>query len=99
MSTPHLVVHSLRRSDGGAGRYGLVVSKRVGNAVTRNRARRQARAAVAQAGGIPDGVDAVIALKPQAGELQVRALADEIWKIMDEYGGRGFSRTGSADGR
>lgn len=84
VSTRHLVVHTARRADGGAGRYGLVVSKKVGNAVARNRARRQTREAVRAAGGIPAGVDAVIAVRPD-GELRVERLAWEIWKIMEVY--------------
>lgn len=42
---PGLVLQALRRSDGdGAARVGLTASRRVGNAVRRNRARRRLRA-------------------------------------------------------
>jgi ribonuclease P protein component len=82
VNTPHLVIHTAKRSDNGAGRYGLVVSKKVGGAVVRNRARRQARAAIREAGGIPPGVDSVIVVKPGA-ILSVRELSGQVWKIME----------------
>jgi len=85
VSTPHLVIHTAKRADNGSGRYGLVVAKKFGNAVTRNRARRRLRAAVAMAGGIPRGLDSVIVAKPGA-QLQVTALAQEIWQIMEGQG-------------
>ena len=97
VSTPHLVIHTAKRADTGSGRYGLVVSKKFGNAVVRNRARRQLRAAVAMAGGIPPGVDSVIVAKPGA-QLRVAALAQEIWQIMDEHGADKWPG-GSNDGR
>ncbi len=85
MSTPHLVVHTAKRADDGAGRYGLVVSRKVGGAVVRNRARRQAREAVALAGGIRPGLDAVIVVKPGA-TLKVDEITRELWQIMEGQG-------------
>lgn len=88
MSTPHLVVHTAKRADGGAGRYGLVVSRKVGGAVVRNRARRQARAAVELAGGVRPGLDAVIVVKPGA-RLKVDEITQELWQIMEGSGSVG----------
>ena len=85
MSTPHLVVHTAKRADSGAGRYGLVVSKKVGGAVVRNRARRQTRAAIELAGGIRPGIDSVIVVKPGS-VLNVQELSGQIWKIMESVG-------------
>lgn len=46
---PGLILQVLDRGeDGGPVRYGLTVSRKVGNAVTRNRARRRLRAAAEQ---------------------------------------------------
>lgn len=84
MSTPDVVIHTATRPGGGPGRYGLVVSRKVGGAVVRNRLRRQARAAVALAGGIRAGIDAVIVVKPGA-SLKVTELARSIWQIMEEW--------------
>jgi ribonuclease P protein component len=96
VSTPHLVVHTTRRADNGAGRYGLVVSKKVGGAVVRNRARRQTRAAIELAGGIPPGVDSVIVVKPGS-TLKVQELSRQIWKIMEGMGA-GSAPKGASDG-
>lgn len=84
MSTPHLVIHTANRADDGAGRYGLVVSRKVGGAVARNRARRQTRAAIAVAGGIRRGVDAVFVVRPGA-RLRVDEISRQIWQIMEGY--------------
>jgi len=83
VSTAHLVVHTAKRADNGAGRYGLVVSRKVGGAVVRNRARRQTRAAIEMAGGIKPGMDAVFVVRPGT-MLRVRDLADQICKMMEE---------------
>ncbi len=81
MSTPHLVIHTAKRADGGPGRYGLIVSRKVGGAVVRNRARRQMRAAIEMAGGVKAGMDAVFVVRPGA-VLRVSELSDHIWQIM-----------------
>lgn len=96
MSTPQLVVHTAKRADNGAGRYGLVVSKKVGGAVVRNRARRQTRAAIVLAGGIRPGVDTVIVVKPGS-VLNVQELSDQIWKIMEGVSA-GTATQGAVDG-
>jgi ribonuclease P protein component len=41
--TPHFVVLSIPRADGGPSRAGVTVSRRVGNAVLRNRVKRRVR--------------------------------------------------------
>ncbi len=97
MRTPHLVVHSARRAEDGVGRYGLVVSRKFGGAVERNRARRQVRAAIGMAGGIAPGTDSVLIVKPGA-SLAVPELSKEICQIMDGFrasqGSRGSSNVG-----
>lgn len=82
VSTPNLVIHTAKRADSGAGRYGLVVSRKVGGAVVRNRARRQARAAIEMAGGIKPGVDAVFVVRPGA-VLRVSEVAELVCQIME----------------
>lgn len=83
MSTPDVVIHTAKSPGNGRGRYGLVVSRKVGGAVVRNRVRRQVRAAVALAGGIPTGFDAVIVVKPGA-SVRVGDLTRRLCQIMED---------------
>lgn len=69
------------------GRYGLVVSKKVGGAVQRNQARRRLRAAIELAGGIPRGMDAVVVVKPN-GPVRVKDTAADIVAVIKELPGR-----------
>jgi ribonuclease P protein component len=69
---PTLVLHAGTRADAGGVRVGLVVSKAVGNAVTRNRVKRRLRHLAAQhllasaAASSAPGVDVVLRALPEA---------------------------------
>jgi ribonuclease P protein component len=58
----------------GPGRVGLTVTRRVGNAVTRNRIKRLVREWLRQNGWVPAGCDVVIVAKE--GAASARGLAD-----------------------
>ncbi len=64
-----LVLHAGSRRDGDGVRVGLVVSKAVGNAVTRNRVKRRLRhLALPHLASTPAGVDVVVRALPPAAQ-------------------------------
>jgi ribonuclease P protein component len=74
---PTLVVHAGPNPDSRGVRVGFVVSKQVGNAVTRNRVKRRLRHLVAaQLAQIPAGTDLVVRALPRA-VLSPGALSDD----------------------
>jgi len=82
LTTPDVVIHILNREDSAPGRYGLVVAKKNRGAVARNRAKRQLRAAIRLAGGIPEGYDSVIVVR-RGRTVDVGALQRYLWQIME----------------
>jgi ribonuclease P protein component len=57
-------------------RLGFVVSKRVGNAVVRNRVRRRLREIV-RSSGLKEGFDLVVSVRPEAATGGFQALKEE----------------------
>lgn len=82
-STPHftlLVAPSSVSSEGveGPSRLGIVVTKKIGNAVARNRVKRVCRECFRQwPGFVPDGIDLVVIAKEGAPELGLAAVREE----------------------
>ncbi len=76
VARPSMVVH-VRRVEGPASRAGLVVGKSLGNAVHRNRTKRQLRHLLAaRLHGTPFPVDVVVRALPAADADLGRDLAD-----------------------
>jgi ribonuclease P protein component len=82
LTTPDVVIHILDREDTAPGRFGLIVAKKNRGAVARNRAKRQLRAAIRLAGGIPNGYDSVIAVR-RGRTVDVGSLQRYLWKILE----------------
>ena len=89
---PAFVLQVRRREDEGPPRVGFTVSRKVGNAVERNRARRRLREMVRKAGAdvMKSGHDYVlVARRP--------ALSDPFERLISDFGGaarRAFGRRG-----
>lgn len=77
----HLVVYVL--PERGSGRLGLSVSRRVGSAVTRNRARRRLSEAFAvKAGRATNGPDVIIIARPPAARASYQILETELMALL-----------------
>lgn len=78
-----LVVHLTTTTDPGPPVVGLVVSKAVGNAVTRNRVKRRLRALVAaRLDGLGDGALLVVRAQPPAAGAASSDLARDLDRAM-----------------
>lgn len=81
VATTGLVLQTLRRGDGGPVRLGFTVTKKIGNAVVRNRTRRRlkeaARLVLAQDGG-PVGIDLVLVGREATRKRRFAALQEDL---------------------
>lgn len=82
-SGAHTVTYVVAPSDGGATRFGFIVSKQVGTAVARNTVRRRLKAICAEA--LPDlvtGSQVVIRAIPGAADTPYRQLRDDVARCL-----------------
>jgi len=80
VSMPGLVLQALARDDQAPARLGFTVTRKVGNAVVRNRVRRRLREAarVALAVDPPLGVDLVLIGRSTTAAREFRALVEDV---------------------
>jgi ribonuclease P protein component len=80
----HLLAITRRRSQPGlAGRLGLTVTKKVGNAVVRNRIKRLVREWMRLHGWVPTGWDMVLVAKDSAArQLHLEDFASDLTRIL-----------------
>jgi ribonuclease P protein component len=73
------------RSDRGPARLGITASRKIGGAVTRNRAKRLVRAAFrVHAGLFPPGIDLVVIVRKPPGTLKTADVAAE-WQAAEKH--------------
>ena len=78
VTSPHFVFLVAPRPDSGPARLGLVVSRRVGNAVARNRVKRVCRECFRlRVVAIPEGIDLVVIARSGAAELDFAGASSE----------------------
>ncbi len=90
---PGLVLQALRRDDEAPARVGFTVTKKVGNAVVRNRTKRRLREAArlllsaqAQAGAALTGVDLVLIGRDGTRRRPFAALQDDLRRALRRTG-------------
>ncbi len=94
---PGLVLQAMRRGDTGPARLGFTVTKRVGNAVVRNRTRRRlkeaARLTLAERPLV--GVDLVLIGREGTRRRAFGALREDFRRALAKVGASGVSTTGA----
>lgn len=83
-SGPRTVTYVVTTFEERSPRFGFIVSKQVGNAVTRNTVRRRLKAVCAEAvPGVRAGADVVIRALPSAATADYQQLRDEVTRCLE----------------
>lgn len=83
-STAFLALVARTSASQPTGRIGFTVTKRIGNAVTRNKIRRRARDWLRRHGWAPAGVDVVLIAKEPAATMTSAAMAADLRRLVEK---------------
>ncbi|TFF25207.1 ribonuclease P protein component [Jiella endophytica] len=101
LNGPFFFVEALRRADEGPARFGLTVTRKIGNAVERNRIRRRLREAIriyAEADMVP-GIDYVIVARREVLSAPFATLSEELRKRFSRMAGPNQKTDRNGEGR
>lgn len=83
LKAAHLVAHVIPGDPGQPGRMAVVVSRKQGGAVQRNRIRRRIKEIVRRRGGPPDGTDVVFVAKQGVERLKFGEVEQEVDDLLE----------------
>ncbi len=82
-----VVLYVAKRAEGGPTRAGFVVSRKIGGAVARNRAKRLLREVLRIEGGnVPEGLDLVVIARPSIGGASYQTVASDLRSVLQSAG-------------
>ncbi len=85
--TPYFVIYLFRnKRQPGVTRYGITTGKKIGNAVTRNRARRVLRAAfVSLESRVPSGYEVILVARGRTAQSKSTRVAEAMQKALGDW--------------
>ena len=89
LGAKHFTVFALATGSGSPSRIGLTVTRKIGNAATRNRCKRMLREAVRKNWSLlPDGLDVVLHARRSLAEAHARDVENEIVRVLPQAASR-----------
>jgi ribonuclease P protein component len=82
-----VVLYVAKRAEGGPTRAGFVVSRKIGGAVARNRAKRLLREVLRlESSNLPEGLDLVVIARPSIAGADYQMIASNVRSVLESAG-------------
>ena len=82
-----VVLYVAKRAEGGPTRAGFVVSRKIGGAVARNRAKRLLREVLRlESNKVPEGLDLVVIARPSIAGASYQTVAADVRSVLESAG-------------
>lgn len=81
----NFVIYKLKNNEAGHYRIGLSIGKKYGNAVKRNKIKRQIRSIIRNNKNLIMEFDYIIVIKPSASQLVFTQISDELCKLLKKF--------------